>query len=214
MEAGRWVWCRRCEQCYHADWEDERRGLSDGIGCPYWECNNDAGDVLDWKRIRRLHPEFPLIPVLAVRYHVDGWLWCEGCEQCFRFDMDGEQCPYENCSPTEPRNVWPWWRIRVQHDNYPDLPERGHRYPREQQLLVHPSPLRRERVSENVYNVKKGQPAANETVCILCLTINRKSRNRCFYCAELLPGPKRTGKDLRLGLRWNHPSGAPVVFRG
>lgn len=214
MEPDRWVWCRRCEQCYHADWENGQTGTGDSTGCPYWECDNDVGDVLDWKRVRRLHPEFPQVPALAARYHVDGWLWCEACNRCFKFDVDGERCPYSDCPPAETKQVWPWWRIHAQYDNYPDLPERGRRYPQEQQSSTRLYALRREKVSENCFKVKKDQPAANEVVCTVCLTINRTIRNRCFYCGELLPGPKSIGKDLRLGLSWNHPSGAFVVFRG
>jgi hypothetical protein len=214
METDRWVWCKHCEQCYQLDWESNSDGSNDSKSCPYNECYNQAGDTLEWKRVRRLHPEFPKLPTLATRYHVSGWLWCEVCERCFKFDVDGEHCPYDNCNSTQIKRAWPWWRIQMQHNNYPVVPERGQRFAHEHKAAKQASAKRRKHVSQNCFRVENDEPTAREVVCISCRTINPKFRNRCFYCEELLPGSKKIGSALRLGLSWNHPSGLPVVFRG
>jgi hypothetical protein len=214
VETGSWVWCRVCERCYRWGWDRGPTSEGDEEGCPYWECTNEAGDVLAWKRIRRLHPEFPSAPELGRVYHVDGWLWCDRCARCFKFDVDGERCPYKGCPPGQ-KHAWPWWRIRVEHEGYPEEPERGRRYSRVvRERAGEVVAYRRERTGDSSFKSRRDKAHRGEVVCPGCLTINKESRNRCMYCSEVLPGVEGWGRDLRLGQSWGHADGAFVVFRG
>lgn len=205
---GSWVWCRHCQKCYKWGWDGESSSI-----CPYWECEAESIAVVEWRRIRRLHIEFPREPESGVRYKVDGWLWCEVCTRCFRFDLEGEHCPYANCPPRDVKNIWPWWRIRDEHEAYAEIPERGKKYARksEQAEIV---TWRMVRVGDGVVRRNRDKPKGREIVCPLCLTINAVYLNRCQYCHELLVGSKAKGGNLRPGLRWNHPGDIPHAVRG
>lgn len=52
----KYIWCLHCERTYMLI--DE----SDKYECQYPECDGHIGDLWDWKRVKKEHPEYPTTP--------------------------------------------------------------------------------------------------------------------------------------------------------
>ena len=61
------------------------------------------------------------------------YLWCLHCERAYPYGEyrqvdDLQMCPYEGCGGDTVIDAWPWPKLRDAH-GYPDVPEKGERYP-------------------------------------------------------------------------------------
>jgi hypothetical protein len=70
VERGRWVWCQLCRRCYREEWDTGRWGVGESWGRPYFDCDNDAGYVVDWGRLREVHTEWPAVPMVGEVYEL------------------------------------------------------------------------------------------------------------------------------------------------
>jgi hypothetical protein len=69
------------------------------------------------------------------------WSWCGRCQRAYitgtcrliRFNPDAlhthpallKLCPYDGCYGNTARHAWQWSTLRVQHPEYPVIPERN-----------------------------------------------------------------------------------------
>ena len=74
------------------------------------------------------------------------WSWCARCQRAYatgmyreiRFAPDAlhsrpatlHLCPYNDCSASTKRDGWLWAILRLEHPEYPSIPERNRLYAR------------------------------------------------------------------------------------
>jgi hypothetical protein len=64
------------------------------------------------------------------------WVWCLHCERCYQVGEykiengkeNNQWCPYPGCDGHVILDAWTWHRIRKEHPEYPEVPERGKEY--------------------------------------------------------------------------------------
>lgn len=63
------------------------------------------------------------------------WAWCLHCERCYqvgeyKLDKHGLRlCPYPDCDGDTFMDRYPWKGIKANHPEYPEIPEKGKKYP-------------------------------------------------------------------------------------
>jgi hypothetical protein len=62
------------------------------------------------------------------------YLWCLHCERTYKrgqYKLVGglQLCPYSDCDGSTVVDGWDWQSIRENHSDYPEIPEKGNRYP-------------------------------------------------------------------------------------
>jgi hypothetical protein len=206
-----WVWCRKCQRCTR--WHDNPQPPRNSR-CKGGTCKAPPGTLIRWEHVRRFHPELPVVPIEHKLYRLALWLWCPSCKHVFDAARYGKRCPVPVCRAGPDTRFIIWRAVRADHPLYPERPEPDQVY----WFNTHPNDptpaIRRYRTSESTFLARRDSPRAFEVVCARCETINNQTQRsaRCFYCEELLPVPKKPGRDLPRDLRSSHWSNYPFII--